>query len=209
MIKPTRPAFLISILLGAATLLAFWPVLHGGFLNYEDTLYITQNPHVLTGLTLGNVGWAFGTAYYDYWHPLAWMSHMADMELFGLNPGWHHLTSLLIHVANTLLLFLVLRRMTGAVWRSGFVAALFALHPLHVESVAWVTERKDALSTLFFMLTLWAYCRYVEVPRPKFEERGEQPTSNIQHPMRSTTHHATRSTFQASTFFPCSSSPWG
>ena len=200
MIKPTRPALLIALLLSAATLAAFWPLLQNGFVNYEDTLYITQNPHVLGGLTLGNVGWAFGTAYYDYWHPLAWVSHMVDMELFGLNPGWHHLTSLLIHVANTLLLFWVLSRMTGAVWRSGFVAALFALHPLHVESVAWVTERKDVLSTFFFMLTLLAYAKYAAggwrlVGRGashKGEPRtnNQHPTSNIQHPIPDAQHPA-------------------
>src|ERR1035437_4591034 len=98
--KQTRRAVLICVLLGAATLVTFWPVVQNGFVSYDDTVYITENPRVLTGLTLGNVGWAFGTAYYDYWHPLSWVSHMVDVELFGVNPGWHHLISLLFHVAN-------------------------------------------------------------------------------------------------------------
>src|ERR1035441_2314589 len=160
----TVRAGLICVLLGGLTLGVFWPVMQCEFTNFDDPYYVTANPNVLGGLTLENINWAFRNAYYDYWHPLAWVSHMADMELFGLNPGWHHLTSLLFHVANTLLLFWVLNLMTGALGRSALVAALFAVHPLHVEAVAWIAERKDVLSTCFFMLTIWAYYKYVQFP---------------------------------------------
>ena len=156
----TRRTLLICVGLSAMTLAVFWPVTEHDFINCDDPAYVTLNAHVLKGLSWGNVGWAFSTVFYDYYHPLAWLSHMLDVQLFGVKPGWHHLTSLLIHLANTLLLFRVLCRMTGAVWRSAFVAALFALHPLHVESVAWVTERKDVLSAFFFLLTLLAYERF-------------------------------------------------
>ena len=153
---------LISSLLGALTLAAFWPVVHQDFSIYDDPYYITANPHVLGGLTLENAAWAFQTGYYGNWFPVTWLSHMMDMEMFGLAPAGHHLTNLLFHLASTLLLFRVLERMTGATWRSGLVAAIFALHPLRVESVAWIAERKDVLSTFFFMLTLWAYARYAQ-----------------------------------------------
>ena len=131
--------------------------------------YVTHNPHVTGGLTWGNVGWAFRTGYASNWHPLTWLSHMLDAELYGLKPGGHHLTNLLLHTANAVLLFLLLRRLTRAEWRSGLVAGLFALHPLHVESVAWVAERKDVLSAFFFLLTLGAYAAYVS----RVEGRGE------------------------------------
>ncbi len=166
-IKNAWRTLLVCPLLAAATLAAFWPVLHNAFLSYDDQVYVTQNPHLTGGLTWANVAWAFQAGYAGNWHPVTWLSHMLDVQLFGLNAGWHHLTSLLLHVANGLLLFLVLKRMTGALWRSAFVAALFALHPIHVESVAWIAERKDVLSGFFFMLTLWAYARYVEVQSPK------------------------------------------
>src|SRR5437870_9042183 len=156
----TRLTILICGLLATLTLTAFWPVVHHPFITFDDPHYVTANPRVATGLTPGNFVWAFRTGHAANWHPLTWLSHMADVELFGLNPGWHHLTSLCFHVANTLLLFLALSRMTGALWRSASVAALFALHPLHVESVVWISERKDLLSALFFMLTLVAYARY-------------------------------------------------
>ena len=118
------------------------------FTNYDDNVYVTANPRVRSGLTLRGLAWALRTGYAGNWHPLTWLSHMLDCQLFGLNAGAHHLVNVLFHVANTLLLFRVLRRMTGALWRSALVAALFALHPLHVESVAWVAERKDVLSAL-------------------------------------------------------------
>jgi hypothetical protein len=159
-----RQILLISLFLAAATLIAFWQVTDSDFIRYDDGEYVTQNPHIQHGLTMEGIRWAFTTLYVGNWHPLTWISHMLDVELFGFKPHWHHVTNLLFHIANTLLLFLVLRRMTKATWQSAVVAALFALHPLHVESVAWVAERKDVLSTFFWMLTLGAYVFYVERP---------------------------------------------
>jgi tetratricopeptide (TPR) repeat protein len=156
---------LIAILLVAATLAVYGQVIGFGFVNLDDNHYVTENPAVLQGLTPQGVLWAFTTFHADFWHPLTWLSHMLDVELYGLRAGGHHLTNLLLHLANTVLLFLVLAAMTGASARSAAVAALFALHPLHVESVAWVAERKDVLSTLFFMLTLLAYERYSRTGR--------------------------------------------
>jgi len=139
---------------------AFLPAIQNGFINYDDELYVTANRQVQQGLTGEGIAWAFRSTETGNWHPVTWLSHMLDCQLFGLRPWGHHLTNLLLHAANTLLLFLLLRRMTGAVWRSVFVAALFGLHPLRVESVAWVAERKDVLSTLFWLLTLWAYAKF-------------------------------------------------
>ncbi len=156
-----HPAF-IGVLLAVVTLIVFGPVVHSQFVNFDDPEYVTSNASVKGGLTLEGVLWAFRTGHASNWHPLTWISHMADCQLYGLKPGGHHLTNLLLHAINTVLLFVVLRRLTGALWRSAFVAALFALHPLHVESVAWISERKDLLSGFFFILTLWAYGRYVE-----------------------------------------------
>ncbi len=153
---------LVSALLCAVTWTVYWPVRQHEFVMYDDQNYVFQNPQVLRGLSWDNVRWAFATDAAANWHPLTWLSHMLDVQLFGVNPGWHHLTNLFWHSVNTALLFLLLRRLTKAAWRSAFVAALFALHPLHVESVAWVAERKDVLSTCFFFLTIWAYARYVE-----------------------------------------------
>ena len=155
---------IIYILLTVATLMTFWQVNHCDFITYDDANYITENSHILHGLTIDGIRWAFTTGYMANWHPLTWISHMLDGQLFGLNPQGHHLTNLLFHIANTLLLFFVLHRMTKTVWQSAFVAALFALHPLHVESVAWVAERKDVLSAFFWMATMGAYCLYVERP---------------------------------------------
>ncbi len=158
-----QPKLMVCLLLVAATLAVYMNVQSHEFV-YDDEMYITDNPQVQMGLTRENVLWAFTTTDVANWHPLTWLSHMADCELYGLNPRGHHLTNLLFHAANAVLLFLVLHRMTAALWRSAFVAAIFALHPLHVESVAWVAERKDVLSTLFWVLTLWGYARYVEKP---------------------------------------------
>jgi tetratricopeptide (TPR) repeat protein len=152
---------LVGIVLALGTLILYWPMLRNGFTNFDDDAYITGNPHVKAGLTWSGVVWAFKTDRGALWFPLTWVSHMLDCQLYGLNPGGHHLTNLLFHIANTLLLFLLLNHLTGALWRSGFVAALFAWHPLHVESVAWAAERKDVLSAFFWMLTLLAYTRYV------------------------------------------------
>jgi Tfp pilus assembly protein PilF len=137
------------------------------FINYDDNVYITDNAQVQKGLTSNGIIWAFTTSHTGNWHPLTWISHMLDCELYGLNPRGHHLTNVLLHMANAILLFVVLRWMTGAIWRSGLVAALFALHPLHVESVAWAAERKDVLSTFFWLLTMVAYVHYVSRPGGK------------------------------------------
>ncbi len=157
--------FLIGFCLIVAILVVFWQVKECGFVSFDDYVYVVDNPSVRGGLTFKNLIWAFTTIHASNWHPLTWLSHMLDCELYGLNPGRHHLTNVLFHIANTLLLFLVLKRMTGALWRSSFVAALFALHPLHVESVAWVSERKDVLSTLFWMLTMLTYVWYTQKPK--------------------------------------------
>lgn len=156
----------ISLLLILATFSAFWQVSSHDFINFDDDEYVTENPRVRAGLTKETFIWAFTEFHSNNWHPLTWLSHALDCQLFGLDhPGRHLMINLLFHIANTLLLFLLLRRMTGAVWPSGFVAALFALHPLHVESVAWVSERKDVLSAFFWMLTMLAYTRYTEEPK--------------------------------------------
>jgi tetratricopeptide (TPR) repeat protein len=147
--------------LASATFFVYEQVLHHEFVNFDDDEYVTENPSVESGLSYKSIIWAFTTPRVALWHPLTMLSHMLDCQLFGTNPQWHHFVNLLFHIANVLLLFWVLKDMTGAVWRSAFVAAAFALHPLHVESVAWVAERKDVLSTLFWLLTMAAYLRYV------------------------------------------------
>ncbi len=161
-IDNNRRTSLICIFLAIAVFAIYWQVNKYDFVGFDDNEYITENRHVQTGLTSGNVTWALTTFHAGNWHPLTWISHMLDCQLFGLKPGWHHLVSLLFHIANTILLFLVLSRMTKGLWQSAFVAAIFAIHPLHVESVAWVAERKDVLSTFFWMLTMGAYAFYVQ-----------------------------------------------
>jgi tetratricopeptide (TPR) repeat protein len=153
--------WLICLVLALGSLAVYGPVVGYDFINYDDPIYVTENPHVHGRLTLFKAVWAFTTGHASNWHPLTWLSHMLDCQLYGLRPAGHHLTSVVFHIANTLLLFGVLRRMTGALWRSGLVAALFAWHPLHVESVAWIAERKDVLSAFFWLLTMGAYLRYV------------------------------------------------
>ena len=161
--KKSLTAF-IYFVLAASTLLVFWQVRNFDFTNYDDNLYVSENPHVLGGLTYDGIIWAFTTGHTGYWHPLAWLSLMFDCQLFGPDPGRIHLVNLFLHIANTLLLFALLKKMTGSLWPSAFVAAAFALHPMHVESVAWIAERKDVLSTLFWLLTLAAYAGYVKRP---------------------------------------------
>jgi hypothetical protein len=156
------PVWLVVVSLALAAMALYWPATNSDFVNFDDPGYVTANPQVQGGLTWENAWWALTTLHLGLWHPLTWISHMLDCQWFGLRPGRHHVTSLLLHAANASLLFVVLRRMTGALWRSAFVAALFALHPLHVESVAWVAERKDVLSTFFVMLALWAYQHYCQ-----------------------------------------------
>ena len=148
---------LVGLALIAIVVIVYAPVRHYDFINYDDPDYVSANPNVGAGLAWSGVVWAFTRGDAANWHPLTWLSHMLDVQIYGLNPGAHHLTNVLFHIVNTLLLFWLLYRMTGGLGRSAFVAALFAVHPLHVESVAWVSERKDVLSTLFWMLTMLAY----------------------------------------------------
>jgi tetratricopeptide (TPR) repeat protein len=154
----------VCVALALAVFFVYWPVRNHDFIKYDDDKYVTDNRNVQSGLTWRSVRWAFTSGYASNWHPVTWLSHMLDCEIFGLDPRGPHLVNLLLHIANTLLLFTVFKRMTGSIWPSAFVAAVFGLHPLHVESVAWVAERKDVLSTFFWMLTMGAYARYAERP---------------------------------------------
>ncbi len=158
---PHSYSFWVTATLVGMSVAVFAPVWTFDFVSYDDPWYVTQNPHVAGGLSWRGLWWALTTGYLFYWHPVTWLSHMIDVQLFDLRAGGHHLTSLLIHIANAGLLFGLLRKVTGAPWRSALVAAAFAVHPLRVESVAWIAERKDVLSTLFLMLTLRAYVAYV------------------------------------------------
>jgi Flp pilus assembly protein TadD len=155
---------IIGFVLVAALLWIYWPVFDFGFVNYDDDIYIFNNPYVRAGITVETLRWAFSLNEAVYWHPLTWMSHMMDCMIFGLTAGGHHGTNLMIHILNTLLLFAVFRKMTGRTYLSGIVAALFALHPLNVESVAWVAARKNLLSTTFWMISTLAYAVYVQRP---------------------------------------------
>ena len=163
---PSRgvPTWSVALFLVALVVLVYGQVGGFDFVNYDDTLYVTDNEHTQQGLTLANVKWAFTTGAASYFHPLTWLSHMLDCELFGMQPWGHHLTSLLFHVANSVLFFLIMNRMTRSFWPSALAAALFALHPLRVESVAWVSERKDVLSMFFWLLGMGAYAWYAERP---------------------------------------------
>jgi|WetSurMetagenome_2_1015567.scaffolds.fasta_scaffold00812_16 protein O-mannosyl-transferase len=156
----------VAVTLIVACLIAFGRIAKCGFINFDDGVYITLNSHVREGLSLESMIWAFKSTHATNWHPLTWLSHMLDYELFELNPAGHHLNNLFLHIANTLLLFLLLRTATGRFWESIAVAGLFALHPLRVESVAWVSERKDVLSAFFAMLTMLAYVHFVRQPSP-------------------------------------------
>ena len=212
-----RPG-LLCLLLAVTTLAVFLPIGRHGYVNYDDSDYVTANQHVKGGLSWDNVVWAFKSGHASNWHPLTWMSHMLDIQLFGDSPGAQHMVSVGFHIANTLLLFLLLRSMTGAVWRSAMVAGLFALHPLHVESVAWVSERKDVLSAFFFLLTLWAYARYADTRRcsargskvqsPKSQSRRSQGSAVSDQKLaakpppidRTMADHVSRFTFHASLY---------
>lgn len=151
---------LIAFLLGAGTLLAFSGIWNAGFVNYDDPAYVSANQIVQGGVTGENVRWAFTTFHYRNWHPLTWLSYMLDVELFGLSARGFHVVNLLLHIGNTLLIFTLLRRANATPWPGAVVAALFGLHPLHVESVAWISERKDVLSAFFSLLSIWAYATY-------------------------------------------------
>ena len=156
--------WLVAATLAALTFLAYWPIFSNGFVNYDDDGYVTQNHAVQQGLSFANVAWAFRATVMANWHPLTWLSHMADVQLFANHAGGHHATSLILHVTNVILLFFLVRAATGFVWRSAAVSALFALHPFNVESVAWISERKTLLCTLFLFLSLFAYGWYTRKP---------------------------------------------
>jgi len=158
LIRNVSLTFLIFIL----PLTVYWQVKNFDFINYDDPTYVYKNAKIQQGLTVSNIKWSFTAIVSGNWHPITVLSHMADCQLYGLNPGNHHLTNVFLHLANTFLLFFILWKMTGREYESAFVAALFALHPLHVESVAWISERKDVLSTFFLLLTIWSYIKYIE-----------------------------------------------
>jgi len=149
-----------AVLLIVVTCAVYWQVVGNDFIAYDDDAYIYENPFIRTGGSLASITWAFGTFHAANWHPVTWLSHILDVRLFGMAPAGHHAMSVLFHAANAVLLFLLFNRITGAYWRSAVVAALFALHPLHVESVAWAAERKDLLCTLFYLLCLYLYAGY-------------------------------------------------
>jgi tetratricopeptide (TPR) repeat protein len=163
--QDSRKRRLICLALALFSLATYWRATHNGFINFDDDVYVTNNPWVNGGLTFSGITWAFTHFYAANWHPITWLSHMLDCQLFGVNPGPQHAVNLLIHAANVVLLFLLLDRMTGAFWRSAMVAGLFAVHPLHVESVAWIAERKDLLCTFFGLLALLCYARHVASER--------------------------------------------
>jgi Flp pilus assembly protein TadD len=154
--------WVVCVLLAAAVLAAFWPALRCGFVRYDDPDYVTLNKNVQHGLNWQSIKWAFTAVSAANWHPLTWVSHILDYQVYGLKPAGHHMTNLLLHLANAVLLFLLLNGLTDALWRSAFVAAMFALHHLRVESVVWISERKDVLSTFFWLLTVAAYVRYAD-----------------------------------------------
>lgn len=162
-----RSILYVCLILVILTLFAYWSIKSFDFVNYDDDKFVTHNIHVTTGLNADNIKWAFTSIYASNWIPLTWISFMFDSSLSDMNPAYFHLMNLLFHILNTVLLFIVFGKMTGSVWKSAAIAALFAIHPLHVESVAWISERKDVLSTFFMMLTVWAYIHYVEKPNYK------------------------------------------
>ncbi|MCE5212579.1 MAG: tetratricopeptide repeat protein [Deltaproteobacteria bacterium] len=166
-ISLSKQKLIVYIFLILATLAVYGQVHQFDFVNIDDGVYVTLNSRVQSGMTPENLFWSFFTTYAEFWHPLTWLSLMFDYELYGLNAGGYHMTNLILHILSTLLLFRLFHRMTEALWPSAFVAAFFALHPLHVESVAWIAERKDVLSAFFWMLTLCLYVSYVENPTIK------------------------------------------
>jgi len=162
MTRDKTKTLLICVVLALAILAAYEGVRKNDFVNYDDDSYVTENPQVQKGLNLETIAWAFTTIHAGYWHPLTWLSHIIDYSLFGLKPAGHHLVNVGFHIANAILLFLILKAMTGAIWPSAFVAAVFGLHPVVVESVAWIAERKNVLSTFFALSTIWAYWRWTQ-----------------------------------------------
>src|ERR1051325_2586439 len=165
--KQTRLLVGIGVVIRVLTVFAYGPIFRADFVNYDDQRYVTENSVVKNGLTWKGIAWSFSTGRMGSWHPLTWLGHMTDVQLFGLNPVAHHAVNVGLHTVNSLLLFLLFYQLTGAIWRSAFVAAVFALHTLHVESVAWVAERKDVLSGFFGLLTLIAYAKYVQATQAR------------------------------------------
>jgi protein O-mannosyl-transferase len=163
-ISDGKKKILIYIVLTLATLAVYWQVHVFGFINIDDQAYITENSHIQSGLSLDGIHWAFSTRYADLWNPIVWLSFMLDYQFYGLNAGGYHITNLILHILSVLMLFWLFNRMTKKIWPSAFIAAVFALHPLHVESVAWIAERKDVLSAFFWMLTLCLYAYYTGKP---------------------------------------------
>jgi hypothetical protein len=159
-----KQRLILCLLLGVATIVLYSPVMHAPFLNYDDAVHVADNPQVRAGLTWNTVAWSFRTFTAADWHPITWLSHALDCQLFGLSPEGPHTVNVLLHVVNTLLLFLILESATRLAWRSFMVAALFALHPINVESVAWISERKDVLSMFFFLIALATYGWYARRP---------------------------------------------
>jgi Flp pilus assembly protein TadD len=215
MARPRLAAWLMALLL-LVTMALYWPATRCDFVTFDDNMYVIDNSHVTSGLTLGNAGWALRSGYAANWHPVTWLSHMLDCQMFGLKPWGHHLTNVLLHALNAGLVFALLRQMTGATWRSLLVAALFAVHPLRVESVAWVSERKDLLSGCFGLLALLAYARYAESRRQSALRSATEDGSTLrssatedgnaegrrQKPATPNTHHASRFTFHVSRLPP-------
>ena len=195
-IETNRRTWLACLLLACVTFAVYWPARHYGFVDYDDDDYVSNNVVVRAGLTWAGFVWAFSDQHACNWHPLTWFSHMADCQMFGLNPGAMHLENVLLHCANAVLLLLLLNSITAASWRSAFVAALFALHPLRVESVAWIAERKDVLSGFFFMLTLLCYAK--AVTSDKWRVTSKDTNSPL------ITHHfsGSRCCFSFSGFYP-------
>ena len=159
-----RQKLIVYLALTVVTFAVFWQVNRFDFINFDDPVYVTENSYIQSGITLAGIRWALSTTHAEFWHPLTWLSLMLDYQLVGLNAGGYHITNLILHILSALLLFWLFNRMTGAIWKSAFVAAFFAVHPLHVESVAWIAERKDVLSAFFWMLTLCLYVYYTEKP---------------------------------------------
>jgi protein O-mannosyl-transferase len=198
--RPRFPAWLLAVLLALVTIAICWPATRCGFVNYDDDMYVTDNAHVNSGLTWESLKWACLNPVSANWHPLTILSHMLDCQVFGLQPAGHHLTNVLLHAFNAALVFVLLQQMTGAKWRSLVVAALFAFHPLRVESVAWISERKDVLSGLFGPLALIFYARYARGRRQNAEGRMQKPAHNVM--------HASHLTHSRSICSPCASSLW-
>ncbi len=163
-VAKVRPEFIVSFFMVLAILVIYSQTINFDFVLLDDDVYVTNNPHFNRGLRSEGIKQAFSQAHGGFWIPLTWVSYMIDSQLYGMKPGGYHMTNILFHILNTLLVFTVFRKMTGDLWRSGFIAAMFAVHPIHVESVAWVAERKDLLFAFFWLLTMWGYLHYVRQP---------------------------------------------